>query len=174
MPTLAEFRKKPSHQEWRSDRRHPPESTSHGWFSNVGSEQHELSRAWKNDQSKNEVDFFSSRCAPPKENQCDSYYPKESPGGMAENFAFHASKWRRDTKHFSSVTKIVMHPSYLRIIGMGLKAIPLILEELTKRKDHWLIALNAISGEDPAVSGSTFQQAVDAWISWGKSKGYLR
>jgi len=88
-------------------------------------------------------------------------------------FVWHVSKWRRDTRHYSSVTKMVLHPSYLRIIGMGRQILPLLLNELQVRRDHWLIALNAITGEDPAEDDSTFNQAVDAWLKWGRDRGYL-
>jgi hypothetical protein len=89
-------------------------------------------------------------------------------------FREHAERWKRDTRHWSSMTKMIMHPSYRRIMGMGPDVLPLILRELRQSPDHWLIALNAISGEDPAPPNSTFNQAVDAWLAWGVQKGYLQ
>jgi hypothetical protein len=65
------------------------------------------------------------------------------------------------------------HPSYRRIMGMGREALPLLLRELSERPDHWLVALNAITGEDPAPEGGTFTEAVHAWLAWGAEKGYL-
>jgi hypothetical protein len=87
-------------------------------------------------------------------------------------FNEHAERWRNETGHLSSVTKMIAHPSYLRIIGFGPDAIPLLLEELKARPDHWLVALNAITGKDPAPEGATFKEAVTAWIKWGESEGY--
>ncbi len=68
---------------------------------------------------------------------------------------------------------MVMHPSYLRIIGMGRDILPLLFKEVDERPDHWLVALNAITGQDPAPIGSTFDEAVAAWLGWGRKYGYL-
>ena len=42
-----------------------------------------------------------------------------------------------------------MHPAYLDIIGMGDKAVPLILRDLKKETSHWFIALRAITKSSP-------------------------
>jgi len=84
-----------------------------------------------------------------------------------------ADQWRRDTRYLSSVTRMAMHPAYQRIIGMGRPALPFILKELQQRGDHWLWALFAITGEDPASPDATFHEAVQAWLEWGRQKGYL-
>jgi len=55
---------------------------------------------------------------------------------------------------------------------MGKLAVPLLLKELKERPDHWLVALNAITGEDPAPEDANFSEAVAAWIKWGKSKEF--
>jgi type I restriction-modification system DNA methylase subunit len=89
---------------------------------------------------------------------------------------FHSlvKKWRKDTQHLSSVAKMTQHPAYRRIIGMGFDVLPYLFAELRRHPDHWLVALNAITGEDPVPSTSTFEQAVKAWLTWGKEKGYLK
>lgn len=84
-----------------------------------------------------------------------------------------ADQWRSETRHLSSLSKMALHPAYQKIIGFGQPAIPLILAELQQRPDHWLWALHAISGEDPAQPNVTFREAVEAWIEWGKQQGYL-
>ena len=90
----------------------------------------------------------------------------------AQLFHEQVERWKNETGHLSSVTKMISHPSYLRIIGLGREGLPLILRELRERPDHWLVALNAITGEDPAPEGASFREAVAAWIKWGESKGY--
>jgi hypothetical protein len=87
-------------------------------------------------------------------------------------FHEHVERWKNETGHLSSITKMITHPSYLRIIGLGREGLPLILRELRERPDHWLVALNAITGEDPAPEGARFSEAVAAWIKWGEAKGY--
>jgi len=102
-----------------------------------------------------------------------SALPSNPPPALELEFRAHVSKWRKETQHTSSVTKMISHPSYLRIIGMGRDIIPLLMRELNEHKDHWLVALNAITGEDPAPEASNFNSAVEAWLAWGHEKGYL-
>jgi len=89
-------------------------------------------------------------------------------------FQEHAERWKADTEYYSSVTKMILHPSYRRIMGMGPAALPFILRELRERPDHWLVALNAITGIDPVPEKNTFDEAVGAWLAWGVQQGYLR
>ena len=84
-----------------------------------------------------------------------------------------AKKWHKETRFISSVTKMVTHPAYLRIIGMGPAAVPLLLRELERTRDHWFVALHAITGEDPAPPRASFDEAVEAWLAWGKRNGYI-
>jgi len=65
------------------------------------------------------------------------------------------------------------HPAYQQIIALGPPVIPLILRELRERPDHWFWALNAITGEDPVGPEDDFDQAVEAWLRWGRERGYL-
>lgn len=109
----------------------------------------------------------------------------DSPGEITESFDDSAygveeklfrdlaDQWRKDTRYLSSVTKMAIHPAYQRIIGMGRPALPLILRELRQRGDHWLWALHAITGEDPASPDATFEEAIQAWLEWGGQRGYL-
>jgi len=83
-------------------------------------------------------------------------------------------KWNKDTLHSSSVKKMIVHPAYARIIEIGRSVLPLIFRELNERPNHWLVALNSITHEDPAPPGSTFPEAVDAWLAWGRDRGYLK
>jgi hypothetical protein len=78
--------------------------------------------------------------------------------------------WIEETGHLSSITKAMMHPSYLRIIGMGRDVLPLLLSELKSSPEHWFVALNAITGEDPVPDGASFGEAVSAWINWGEER----
>lgn len=91
----------------------------------------------------------------------------------ASNFRELVEQWYRDTRHMSSATKMMKHPAYQRIVEMGESAVPLLLQELNSHHDHWLPALNEITGEDPAPEGSNFSEAVEAWLEWGRKKGYL-
>jgi hypothetical protein len=85
---------------------------------------------------------------------------------VEEVFRKQVQTWKDETKHCSSVKKAVGHRSYLRIIGLGRPAIPLLIRELQERPDHWFVALESITGEDPVPPTATFDQAVQAWVDW--------
>jgi hypothetical protein len=93
---------------------------------------------------------------------------------LKREFKEHVERWKAATRHISSVTKMILHPSYMRIIGMGPAVLPLILRELKERPDHWFVALNAITGIDAAPPKSTFEEAINAWLDWGINRGYSR
>jgi len=86
-----------------------------------------------------------------------------------------AEEWSRETAPLSSVTEIVLHPAYQRIIGMGRAALPLILAELARQPDHWFWALRAITGENPVAeddSGNLLRMR-DAWVRLGQERGWF-
>lgn len=92
---------------------------------------------------------------------------------LEQGFVSLVSQWHRDTLFLSSIDKMAMHPAYQRIIGMGPRVLPLILRELQARPDHWFWALHAISGEDPVRPEDTFNEAVEAWLEWGREREYI-
>ena len=97
-----------------------------------------------------------------------------TPPGMEIEFKALAEQWRKKTRHTSSLSKMIADSSYRRIMGMGRPVLPILFAELREHPDHWLVALNAITGQDPAPPGSTFSEAVDAWLAWGRAEGYLQ
>jgi hypothetical protein len=92
---------------------------------------------------------------------------------LKEEFGRLAHQWYEDTAKFSVVQQMAMHPAYQAIIGMGRDALPFIFRELQQSRDHWLWALRAITRQDAAKPDQTFDQAVDAWLDWGRNRGYL-
>jgi len=86
-----------------------------------------------------------------------------------------SAQWKRDTQAQSGVSAIVMHPAYLDIIGMGDKAVPLILRDLKKETSHWFIALRAITKSSPVrpEDAGNLKKMRDAWLKWGKENGFL-
>jgi hypothetical protein len=93
--------------------------------------------------------------------------------GLKREFDKLAQLWYADTAKLSIVHQMAMHPAYQAIIGMGRDALPFIFRELQQTRDHWLWALNAITRQDASKPNQTFDQAVDAWLDWGKNRGYL-
>lgn len=92
---------------------------------------------------------------------------------LRETFSSLVAQWQVATASSSSVAHMSMHPAYQRIIGLGEAAVPLLLEELRERPDHWFWALHAITGEDPAQGQTEFDAAVEAWLGWGRERGLL-
>jgi len=110
---------------------------------------------------------------PPRSLPCSFSTCQLSKPNLRSEFKKLAEQWRKETRYLSSVNQASMHPAYLRIIGKGPVVVTLLLEELQARPDHWLLALNAISGEDPARESATFQNAVEDWLNWGRKRGYI-
>ena len=85
-----------------------------------------------------------------------------------------ASTWETETRFLSDPGRMILHPAYQQIIGMGMGAVPLILARLAQRPDHWFWALRSITGESPVISrGRGMKHARQAWLRWGRERGYL-
>jgi hypothetical protein len=88
------------------------------------------------------------------------------------------NRWKAETIHWSSVTKMVAHPSYLRIIGLshqldGHEVERTLLRELETEPDHWFAALMAITGENPGHAEQDFDESVASWLDWGRARGII-
>ena len=84
------------------------------------------------------------------------------------------AEWKAGTRFVSSVIEMATHPAYQHIIGLGPKAVPLILQSLAASPDHWFWALKAITAADPVpedVRGD-LPAMTTAWLQWGRSEGY--
>ncbi len=86
------------------------------------------------------------------------------------------SEWKRDTAFVSSVSEIVGHPGFRRIVASGPGAVPYLLRELKKEPSYLVVALSEITGVNPVppgVSGKVTEM-VKAWLAWGEENGLLR
>lgn len=104
---------------------------------------------------------------------------RNRPPNLPELFRKTVQEWKQSTGHLSSITKAISHPSYLRIIGLAKlsndhEIESLLLHELSEEPDHWFAALTAITGEDPVRPEHDFDQAVEAWLQWGRGRGILQ
>lgn len=95
------------------------------------------------------------------------------PLSEAEKFQSLAEAWRNDVRLTSSLTDMILHPAYQRIIGMGAAAIPFLLRELERKPDHWFWALTAITGVDPVPpeDRGKLRKMTEVWLKWGKEQG---
>lgn len=89
---------------------------------------------------------------------------------------FHAlmKQWKKDTQTDSSILRMIRHPAYQEIIGMGEPVVPLLLAELEHEPDFWFAALQQITGTDPVpkASAGKIEEMTKAWIDWGRDKGF--
>ncbi len=93
---------------------------------------------------------------------------------VQEKFDRLVNEWKKEaTRVYCVSTRVYMHPAYQRMIGMGVKALPLIFEKLKSgdSPSHWFWALEAITEVNPAAFGPPGGEIV-AWLSWGNANGY--
>jgi hypothetical protein len=97
-----------------------------------------------------------------------------SPESLEQRFRRLEAEWSAATGHLSSTTKIVQHPAYKEIVSMGKAVVPLMLRDLTERPRLWVWALPDILGEDPVAPDDRgdIAKMSDAWLEWGRKKGY--
>jgi hypothetical protein len=94
---------------------------------------------------------------------------------LKEKFQRLKHKWNKETCLSSNMDDIVGNKYYQKIIKMGMPVVPLILKDLLKEPNHWFEALREITGEIPQkpIRPGFAQDAVEAWIEWGKEKGLI-
>lgn len=95
---------------------------------------------------------------------------------VEDEFAELVEQWNVSCGPTSSLMQMITNQNYLRIIGLGRPAVPLLLRELVERPDHWDWALRAITGvtvTDQVDEGNLARTAAK-WILWGKEHGYLQ
>jgi len=106
--------------------------------------------------------------------------PKKYAAGPAaetveERFHRLASEWETETAYLSSMNKLVMHPKYQSIIGLGPEVLPILFKELERQPNYWFWALRAITEADPVApeDAGNLKKMTQAWLSWAKEQGYL-
>lgn len=94
---------------------------------------------------------------------------------VEEEFNELANQWHDETDFLSSPSRITGSDTYLKIISMGRRVIPLILEDLKERGGNWYRALRIISDDDPVSveARGNVEQMKQAWLQWGRDRGYI-
>lgn len=94
-----------------------------------------------------------------------------------EFLKFHnlTEKWKEETLMTSSVNEIESNKSYLEIIGMGEKILPLIFQDLKYEPAIWFPALEKITGHDPIERShrGIIKLMTEDWLKWGEEHGYI-
>jgi hypothetical protein len=88
------------------------------------------------------------------------------------------SEWFDDTKWHSSISSIVKHPAFTKIVGLNRAGARFILERMAEGDVHvhWFPALKDITGADPVpdYERGRVSQMTRRWLEWGKAEGLLR
>jgi hypothetical protein len=87
------------------------------------------------------------------------------------------SRWHDERGATSSITEMAMCDSYLRIIGMGQKAVPLILHQMEREgsePDQWFWALQILTEADPVPEEERgdFEAMSRTWRDWAARNWY--
>lgn len=86
-----------------------------------------------------------------------------------------ADEWLGDTRYESRVQSMILHPSYQRIIGMGDRALPLILKRMAREPGHWFPALHALTTDRPVPPSDDgdLNAMTRGWLQWGRKRQLL-
>jgi hypothetical protein len=93
---------------------------------------------------------------------------------LEERFRRLESLWTAETGHLSSTSKIVNHPAFQEILGLGPEVMPFMLRDLEARPRLWVWALPRIAGVDPIPESDNgnIAKMSQAWLRWAKENGY--
>ena len=93
---------------------------------------------------------------------------------VEEHFRQLEATWMAEVGHHSSTSKLVNHPAFQEIIGLGPSVVPLLLRDLEERPRLWVWALPAITGADPVAvpDRGNIARMSEAWLRWGRANGY--
>lgn len=101
---------------------------------------------------------------------------KELAGSVPDDkFSDLVWRWKAGKGRGAKAARMAMHPAYQEIIQMGTKAVPRILQELQRERDHWFWALHALTGETPVADEhrGNIQAMTADWLEWGRKKGHI-
>jgi hypothetical protein len=81
-----------------------------------------------------------------------------------------AKKWKDETRSYSVTSQKYAHQAYQSILVLGPEVVPLILRDLKANGGRWFEALKALTKRDDiAKPDDSYEDAVKAWLAWGKS-----
>ncbi|MGH7971789.1 MAG: hypothetical protein ACREIC_24005, partial [Limisphaerales bacterium] len=92
--------------------------------------------------------------------------PIERALSLSAEFRSLSRKWREQVGAESSLSRITGNLNYLRVIALGKRVVPLILEDLKREPAPWFTALRALTGETEIGKehAGNFRRIAEAWI----------
>ena len=100
--------------------------------------------------------------------------PDTPPETVEQRFRRLEATWLDEIGYSSSPTELRAHPAFQEIISLGEEVIPLVLADLEKAPRHWVWALPRITEVNPVPpsDGGNIRKMAEAWLRWGREKGY--
>lgn len=83
---------------------------------------------------------------------------------------------RTQTQYESNYSRVLLHPAYRGILGLGPLAVPLILEKIRKgSRGVWFQTLEDIVEHNPVAKEHEMDVELMAqdWLKWGRDNGLL-
>jgi type I restriction enzyme M protein len=96
--------------------------------------------------------------------------------GIVDDFRRLVERWELERPRGAELMVMAEHPIFQSIVGMGQRAISLLLGELdAKTSAAWMVALNTITGINPVPreDEGNIKRMAAAWIRWGNQRGYI-
>jgi hypothetical protein len=92
---------------------------------------------------------------------------------LEQRFRRLEAAWEAETQFLSDPQRIIEHPAFQEIIGLGMDVVPPMLKDLERGPCLWVWALPRITGENPVspAYGGNIQKMGEAWLRWGREKG---
>lgn len=100
---------------------------------------------------------------------------RRTPQEVELRFRMLLEQWNEETRFESNYSRLMLHPAYRKILGLGPQVVPLILRNLSQGSGPWLAALEDITGENP-VAPEHEQDArlmAEDWLEWGRRRGII-
>jgi hypothetical protein len=94
---------------------------------------------------------------------------------VEQRFRRLAAAWREAAPPHPRQPVRYTHPVYQEIINLGPAVVPFLLNALAEYPRDWFWALHVITGADPVApeERGSFTGMRDAWLRWGRERGYL-
>lgn len=103
-----------------------------------------------------------------------SVLPPPSVRSTEQEFLELVSEWKTAVHFSSSLTEMLRHDAYRRIVAMGTRVVGLLIHEMATDPDHWGPALTEITGAQPIQESDAgnLRKIAEAWVRWGREHGF--
>lgn len=84
------------------------------------------------------------------------------------SFLKNLNELNQSITYSSNPSSIIDNENFQKIIKMGKKAVPFILEDLAEKPSHLVWAMNFITNQKISSTPISIDKAARKWVNWGK------